>query len=276
MPGAGLLGRCLRKAEDFCCYASLILLVLLPVAEVIARKALKSGVPSSSSLMTHLLLALGLFSGIITTREGEHLSISLVQYLREESRLRSFCAVVSGLVSTLVLTVLFWCSLSFVRIGLTGRLVGFIPDRVFASVIPLGYALMAFRFARRIPLRGPLPLLAVLLGTAAAFPVIAKFIWGFDVSDAVYDLIELSAALAWNLRLPVILALILAAFMGTPLFVVIGALALILIRADGGEIDVAANEIYTALTQNSIIAIPLFTLAGFLLSESRAGERLVA
>jgi tripartite ATP-independent transporter DctM subunit len=52
-------------------------------------------------------------------------------------------------------------------------------------------------------------------------------------------------------------------------------LALILLQAGGGEVDVVANQIYTALTQNNIIAIPLFTLAGFILSESRAGERLV-
>jgi tripartite ATP-independent transporter DctM subunit len=35
------------------------------------------------------------------------------------------------------------------------------------------------------------------------------------------------------------------------------------------------SQIYAALTRSSIIAIPLFTVTGFLLSESKAGERLV-
>jgi tripartite ATP-independent transporter DctM subunit len=69
--------------------------------------------------------------------------------------------------------------------------------------------------------------------------------------------------------------LILAAFAGTPLFVVMGGLALILIETSGVDIDVAANQVYMALTQDSIVPIPLFTIAGFLLSESKAGERLV-
>jgi tripartite ATP-independent transporter DctM subunit len=271
------INRCLWNIEQVFCYTALILLVLLPVAEVIARKTIKTGVPSSSVLETHLLLVLGLFSGMMTTKQADHLSISLVQYLKE-GRLKQFCAIFSGLVSAFVVTVLTWCSLSFIKIGLTGKLIGFIPDRVFAAVMPLGYALMAFRFARQTPLKGParlLAVLAVILGTAAAFPAIAKFIWGFDTSDAVYNLIGLNQTLAWQIRLPVIVLLACAAFMGTPLFVIISGLALILINASGGEIDNTANEIYTALTQNSIIAIPLFTLAGFLLSESKAGERLV-
>jgi tripartite ATP-independent transporter DctM subunit len=39
--------------------------------------------------------------------------------------------------------------------------------------------------------------------------------------------------------------------------------------------DSVAADIYSALTSANIIAIPLFTLVGFFLSESRAGERLV-
>jgi tripartite ATP-independent transporter DctM subunit len=82
--------------------------------------------------------------------------------------------------------------------------------------------------------------------------------------------------MAYYARIPAVILLILAALAGTPLFIVMGGLALILIQASsGGEIDVVANQVYTALTQNSIIAIPLFTLTGFFLSESKAGERLV-
>jgi tripartite ATP-independent transporter DctM subunit len=54
-----------------------------------------------------------------------------------------------------------------------------------------------------------------------------------------------------------------------------GGLALLLITASGGESDVAANQVYLALTQDNIAPIPLFTLTGFFLSESKAGQRLV-
>jgi tripartite ATP-independent transporter DctM subunit len=276
-PGKKNFGDYLWGIEQAFCYTALVLLVLFPVAEVVARKIFKTGIPSSSTLETHFLLVLGLFSGMMTTKQENHLSISLVQYL-PKGKLKRFCAVFSGLISALVVTVLVWCSLSFMKIGLGGKLIGFIPDRVFGAVMPLGYAVIAFRFARQIPLNKwsrLLPVLAVLLGTALSFPAIAKFIWGFDTSDRVFALVDFCLSLALRLRLPAIIVLAFAAFTGTPLFVIISGLALLLTASSGGEIDIAANEIYVALTQNSIIAIPLFTLAGFLLSESRAGERLV-
>ncbi|MDR2517703.1 MAG: TRAP transporter large permease subunit [Spirochaetaceae bacterium] len=270
--------RGLLAVERFFCYASLVLLALLPVVEVILRKTIKSGLPASSVLMTHLLLTLGLFSGMMTTREKDHLSVSLVQYLGGGKAMPA-ASVLAGLVSAFVATALAWCSLSFVKIGLSGRLVGFIPDRVFGAFMPLAYAVMAVRFARQTPLAGRLRLLAplaIVLGTVAAFPAIVKCIWGFDAPDAVLDLVDLASLIAWYIRIPSVVFFAFSALAGTPLFVVIAGLALFLTHAAGGEIDVAANEIYAALTQNSIIAIPLFTLAGFLLSESRAGERLVA
>jgi tripartite ATP-independent transporter DctM subunit len=54
-----------------------------------------------------------------------------------------------------------------------------------------------------------------------------------------------------------------------------GGMALLLIEAGGDAVDVISGQVYMALTQDGILPIPLFTVAGFLLSESRAGERLV-
>jgi tripartite ATP-independent transporter DctM subunit len=54
-----------------------------------------------------------------------------------------------------------------------------------------------------------------------------------------------------------------------------GGLVLILLSAAGSQVDILSTDIYSALTSDNIIAIPLFTLVGFFLSESRAGTRLV-
>ena len=71
------------------------------------------------------------------------------------------------------------------------------------------------------------------------------------------------------------LVLLLLALLGAPLFVVIasGALA----GFHGADIDlmVMAIEIYRLAEMPVLVAIPLFTFAGFLLGESRAPERLV-
>jgi tripartite ATP-independent transporter DctM subunit len=82
--------------------------------------------------------------------------------------------------------------------------------------------------------------------------------------------------MAFDLKVPVILLLIVAALSGTPIFAVIGGIALLMLQSAGGEPDAAPLQIYSAFTDASdLIAIPLFTLTGFFLSESKAGERLV-
>jgi tripartite ATP-independent transporter DctM subunit len=273
-----VFGKILWTVEQFFCYAALTLMTLLPVAEVIARRMFHTGVPASSGLLVQLLLAVGILSGMLATKKAEHLSISLMQYVPAESPFKEFCGVLSGLLCTFVTVIIAWTSLSFIKIGLSSRLIGFIPERVAALVLPIGYAVIAFRFARLTPVRGwarLLPVLAFILGTLAAFPSIAKFIWDFNIPDPVYDLIDVFYDLAYYGKVPAIIILIFAAFTGTPLFAVIGGLALVLLQAAGAAMEIVVSQIYTALTKSSIIAIPLFTVTGFLLSESKAGERLV-
>jgi tripartite ATP-independent transporter DctM subunit len=229
-------------------------------------------------LTAHLLLVLGLFAGMIATRKGEHLSIGLFQYIKNE-KLKTRLAAAAGLVSAFFVIIFGWCSVSFIRVGLYPmQMVGFIPDRVFALVMPLGYGVIALRFARQTELSGPariLRVLVIVLGTFCALPAIFKFIWGLDLPDFAWTITDAFSAVTALLRTPLVLMLVFAALIGTPLFVVIGGIALVLLQSSWGEMDIVANQIYTALTQNSLIAIPLFTLAGFILSESKAGERLV-
>jgi tripartite ATP-independent transporter DctM subunit len=264
--------------EEGICYFFLILLALLPLAEAAARLFFKTGVPASSGLMVHFLLALGLLSGMIATRREEHLSIAIVQYYCSD-KFKKPLAVFAHLISAFVVTIIAWCGGSFVAIALTPwRMIGFIPDQIFGLIIPIGYGIIAFRFARLTPVKGPgriLPALAIALGTVCSLPVIIKLIWGFDAPESLYPLTDAFYILASYVKIPALIILLIAALTGTPLFVVMGGMALILIQASWGEIDVVANQVYTGLTQSSFIAIPLFTLVGFFLSESRAGERLV-
>jgi tripartite ATP-independent transporter DctM subunit len=71
-----------------------------------------------------------------------------------------------------------------------------------------------------------------------------------------------------------ILVVVLLAALGMPLFAVILGIALIGLRAAGYE-QAALTEFYGLGDMPGLIAIPLFTLAGYLLSESGAPKRLV-
>jgi len=71
------------------------------------------------------------------------------------------------------------------------------------------------------------------------------------------------------------IALLLLAVLGAPLFALIAAIALLGFHVAGQEGVAVAVEFYRIADMPALIAIPLFTLAGYLLAESRAPQRLV-
>src|ERR1051325_6800110 len=77
-----------------------------------------------------------------------------------------------------------------------------------------------------------------------------------------------------NLILLGIVLLLLSLF-GTPVFVLLGGLALYLFASTGGESTFIIAELTRLADFPSLIAIPLFTLAGYLLAESKSPQRLV-
>jgi C4-dicarboxylate transporter, DctM subunit len=71
------------------------------------------------------------------------------------------------------------------------------------------------------------------------------------------------------------LLLALLAFNGMPLFAVFGALAMALFYAEGVDISSVAVSMYSVASSPLLVAIPLFTLAGYLFAHSKAPDRLV-
>jgi len=162
--------------------------------------------------------------------------------------------------------------------------------------MPIAFGIIAVRFARHLfqdaagAIAGtgamartkkplwlyPLPILALLLGSAAALPAITKIIWGFEPPEPFFSWVNSMYDAAFLMKTPLIIILMLIGLAGTPIFVVIGCIAMVMLQAAGSEPDATPIQIYSALTDSDIIAIPLFTITGFFLSESKAGERLVA
>ena len=65
------------------------------------------------------------------------------------------------------------------------------------------------------------------------------------------------------------------ALLGTPLFIIIGAIALFSFYGVGIDSSAIIIEMYRLSNAPALLAIPLFTFAGYLLSESNAPKRLV-
>jgi tripartite ATP-independent transporter DctM subunit len=67
----------------------------------------------------------------------------------------------------------------------------------------------------------------------------------------------------------------LAALFGAPIFIVLGGAAILLFFAEGVPIASIPVETYRIVVSPSIPTIPLFTLAGYILAEGKASQRLV-
>jgi len=71
------------------------------------------------------------------------------------------------------------------------------------------------------------------------------------------------------------IAIALFALLGAPLFVIIGAIAMLAFTSQGIDPSVMMVDLNRIATNPTLVAIPLFTFAGYALAESKAPTRLV-
>lgn len=72
-----------------------------------------------------------------------------------------------------------------------------------------------------------------------------------------------------------IIIILLLAFLGAPLFTIIGAIGLYAFTSAGIDTSALIIDLYKIADTPTLIAVPLFTFAGYLLAESKAPKRLV-
>lgn len=266
----------LQSAENVISYAALLVLAVIPLMEVVARKVFATGVPHSSDVLQHLVLWVTFLGGIITSRERRHLSLSAGMELMPVT-VKQWIYAFNGFFSAMICAIFAWCALSMVLIGFDpSTRVVVIPIRFVTAIMPIGYAVMAVRFVTRTPTNraGKIIVAAgIVIGTVLSLGQIAAFapFW----RDALTVAGEATRSAAEIVSLPAVIILIVAAFFDTPIFVVLGGIAYFLFVRSGASLEVIPNEAYTLLISNAIPAIPLFALTGFILSEGKAGERLI-
>lgn len=269
-----------QKIENFAAFFVIFLLALIPTMEVIARKFFHTGIASSTAYTHHLVLIITFIGAMITSREGKHLSLSLDLKLGESARTRIETA--NAIIASMITTAFSISSFSFALVGFDrSQKIGFLPTWLIAMIMVLGFAVIAVRFILAAPpgkgkakglawLGIPLgfflafdPLLNILLNFFSELPEFFTSIQGFYHS--------INAFIAY----PLIILLVVSAIFGARIFIVLGGIAYMLFARTALPLEVIPNEAYAMLISHSIPAIPLFTVTGFILSESKAGERLV-
>ncbi len=257
-------------------YGAYLLLMVLPLLQIILRP-IGVGILGLDDYLSHALLIIGFVGGMIAAREGRHLAIGSAQMF--SPKLQEKAARIWRFLATILLTTLTWSAIALIIIGFDfSQRIGILPILVVIPIMIIGYAIMGWRFIRDIGqgrwywFSG-----ALLLGTIFGFSSIANLLFFIlpEVPLFIDTLLFIHVRLFEILRFPLIIGFIISAFLGMPLFVVLGGVALVFFAASGGQLSIVANEGYNMLTNRAIPAIPLFTLAGYLLSESNASRRIV-
>lgn len=265
--------------DEVLAFVVLLLLAVIPFLEVLVRKFLRTGIPGSADYTVHLVLWITFLGGVVTAREKRHLALTAgVDLIKGPlgGWLRGF----NGFMSTSFTTAFAISSFSFILLGFDPlKRVGVIPIQWVALIMPAGFALMAFHFIKGAPAgrRRIFSAFGVLFGIFLSASTIVNILQTLIAAsppflDLVYDFYY---SAAWVISIPLIIILIGSALTGTPIFIVLGGIGYVLFARSWAPLEIIPNEGYSMLISNTLPAIPLFTLAGFILSESKAGERLV-
>ena len=270
----------LIKTENIAASGVLLLLAVVPVVEIVLRTFFRSGITAGAGYTSHLVLWITFLGGMITSRTNQHLAISAGLNMVGQ-KAAAFINVFNRTLSSTITFAFAISGLSMILMAFDkSMMIGIFPVRVLTAIIPLGYLFMSFRFStsgEMSKLERWIIRSGFLFGIILAFPSIVNIAYSLlpEVPlfmDTITDLYFSSASIITK---PLLVILVLSMFFGLPLFVVLGGAAYLLFAGTWGVLELIPNEAYSMLTGHTIAAIPMFTLAGFILSESKAGERLI-
>jgi tripartite ATP-independent transporter DctM subunit len=238
----------------------LLALIALPAASALVQRLTGRQLLEAQPLARNITLWIGFAGAVLVTLTGRHLSLSTLDVIRPGWR-RQAAGFFTHAVSAAVCALLTWASVEFVYSQWSNLSEVAFGIRVAWSelIMPVGFAVMALRFAWRADAGGPrnLALRAAALGVAAAVFLLARVSPG-------------------PVAVTVLLVLVLAAFvLGAPVFVVMAGVTMVLFFQDGTPLGSVPNAIYGLSTHPSLPAIPLLTAAGYVLAEGGAAKRLV-
>lgn len=253
-----MLKKILRRFEETIASAALALMVLLPLAEIVVRRAFHAGIPGSGPFVQHLTLWVAFLGAALAEREGRHLALATTTFIAAGAWRRGaeiFAATVAAAVAALLTR----ACVDLVRIdrGAGGMIALGVPVWVGELVLPVSFTLIALRIVRRASPRWPVRAI-VALGLAIGL-AIGQFPQLLDGKPL------------W----PGLALVIAATALGGPIFMALGGAALLLFLHQGTPAAAVPTATYELAVSPTLAAIPLFTLTGFLLAAGKASERLL-
>lgn len=253
----------LHRIENWSLALALGAMAILPLLEIALRQ-FGMGISGNAPTQQHLVLFVAMVGGMVAARESRLLALSTFTVFLKGG-FAAAAKLVSGSVAVFVAAAL--CAGSWRYIfndagDFTMELFPGFPLWWAKLVMPVGFAALALRLAKHSGDRWWQWLIP--LGAAAGF-----FAIGF------YEFEEPSA-LVW----PLLAVLLAATILGAPIFVTLGGAGMILFWGWGGyyadEVGpIMALNHYSLVASPLLVTLPLFTLAGYLLTEGGSSQRLI-
>ena len=228
----------------------------LPLIEIAARLVSGGGIAGSIPLVQHLTLLITFVGAVLAARNDRLLALSTARFLPEswEPALR---VATFGLSAAISVT-LAYASWDLVQVERSApqEVAWGLPVWLFLLVMPAGFLGVAAWLVWKAG-SGWLGRGMALWGLL----VPAAFAWWPAVGE-------------WPVRGPGLLVIAAATALGMPIFAAIGGAACLLFWYDMTPIASVPTETYRLAASPMLPAIPLFTLAGYLLAEGGASRRL--
>jgi tripartite ATP-independent transporter DctM subunit len=249
----------IKSIEKYFTLFVFIALVLLPAFEVITRLFGTTGVVASPVLVQHLTLWIGFSGAVIAARRNKLLALTREPLFAVNSTI-NWSKFLAKIITAFLVLALAYGSWELVKIEMAYpvNIAPFLPRWVAQLVMPMGLLLIAVHLImngyNKWRNRG------ILLAGVIFLSQVSRF-----------DSLRESSIFMWVS----ILLILFSIYKGAPIFIGLGGLAILLFWQDYTPLAAIPAEAYRIVVSPTLSTIPLFTLAGYILAESRASERLV-
>lgn len=249
----------LKWGEDTLAVVIFAAMTLLPVIETTTRLFSTNGIPASQVLVQHFTLWIGFLGAILATRQNKLLALTR-EPLFDEAEKPHLGKWIAKVTTFLVLVALTWGSWELLKIEMQYPIdiAPNIPRWVAQLIMPVGFGLMAIQVYVKSYKKHIHRISLIVVGLLFSLSAI---------TDAIFDVLPV----IWIGVFIILFALL----NGAPIFVGLGGAAILFFWADYTPISAIPTETYRIVVSPTLPTIPLFTLAGYLLAESKASERLV-
>ena len=271
-----------KVVNGFILALTAVLIVLPFVSHILAN--LGGNSLEYERLIVQLVFVFACLAGLITTIGKKQLNIEVFTF-KLDKKVQLIINAFLSCVNIAILTAVFFSVFPNYNMLSSEDRVLYIPIKIFFSALPPMYLIiLALEIKRSKCIVSSIAglLIGLLISTGSILGLLNLVFgsWYPEINDS--DLANLLSGISISVQAfsakaiwGIVLIFTVFSLFGMPLYIVLSGLAYFAFMTTGGYVESIPMETYSILTDTSIAAIPLFTIAGYLLAGGSAGKRLL-